>query len=187
MARGIASFVDSITVRRESGGIGVLQSKTFEQDVRMFQGTPVDLALVDEDIGYDDRIYNELFARTISTDGRIIVSLTPMLGMTPIRKRFLAGGSNIFEVRGGLEQAAHIPPERRAAIIASIPENERAARIYGREQQGSGAVFNTPVADILFLARAPTCFSLGGRVAGRLIFRTLARAPALIPSLRSSP
>ena len=73
-----------------------------------------------------------------------------MLGMTPIRKRFLAGGSNIFEVRGGLEQAAHIPPERRAAIIASIPENERAARIYGREQQGSGAVFNTPVADILF-------------------------------------
>ena len=73
MARGIASFVDSITVRRESGGIGVLQSKTFEQDVRMFQGTPVDLALVDEDIGYDDRIYNELLARTISTDGRIIV------------------------------------------------------------------------------------------------------------------
>ena len=150
MARGIASFADSITVKRDSGGIGVLQSKTFEQDVRMFQGTPVDLALVDEDIGYDDRIYNELLARTISTDGRIIVSLTPMLGMTPIRKRFLAGGSNIFEVRGGLEQAAHIPPERRAAIIASIPENERAARIYGREQQGSGAVFNTPVADILF-------------------------------------
>ena len=33
----------------------------------MFQSTPVDEALVDEDISYDERIYNELLARTIST------------------------------------------------------------------------------------------------------------------------
>jgi phage terminase large subunit-like protein len=177
MSRGIAHFVDTITVARETGGIGLLQSKTYEQSVQSYQGVPVDLALVDEDPGYDDRIYNELLARTISTNGRIIVSLTPMLGMTPIRKRFLAGGSNIFEIRGGLEQALHIPAERRQRIIESVPERERAARIYGLEMQGEGAVFNTPVADIQFDLRPqsfmpwwPCCWSIdfdhGGQSSG---------------------
>jgi len=150
MSRGISNFVDTITVSRESGGIGLLQSKTYEQSVMSYQGVPVDMALVDEDPGYDDRIYNELLARTISTNGRIIVSLTPMLGTTPIRKRFIQSGPNIFEVRGGLEQALHIPSERRAAIIASVPERERAARIWGQEMQGEGAVFTTPIPDIQF-------------------------------------
>ncbi|HUZ32269.1 MAG TPA: terminase family protein [Xanthobacteraceae bacterium] len=152
MSRGISNFVDTVTVRRETGGIALLQSKTYEQSVLSYQGTPVDLSWVDEDPGYDDRIYNELLARTISTNGRIIVSLTPMLGLTPIRKRFVdnVGNPKIFQVRGGIEQALHISAERRADIIASIPERERAARVYGQEQMGEGAVFTTPIASITF-------------------------------------
>lgn len=146
MSRGIANFVDTITLRRETGGIATLQSKTYEQSVLAYQGTPVDLSWADEDPGYDDRIYNELLGRTISTGGRIIVSLTPMLGLTPIRKRFIdaTDQKKIFQVRGGIEQALHISADRREAIIASIPERERAARIYGQEMQGEGAVFSTP-------------------------------------------
>ena len=158
MSRGISNFVDTITVRRETGGVALLQSKTYEQSVLSYQGVPVDLAWVDEDMGYDDRIYNELLARTISTAGRIIVSLTPMLGLTPIRKRFIdnVGSPKIFQVRGGIEQALHISAERRADIIASIPERERAARVYGQEQMGEGAVFATPVPSITFTASPDT-------------------------------
>lgn len=152
MSRGIANFVDTITVRRESGGHALLQSRTFEQSVLMYQGVPVDLAWVDEDPGYDDRIYGELLGRTIATGGRIIVSLTPMLGMTPIRKRFTDAidTTRIFQVRGGIEQALHIDPTRHAAIIAATPERERAARIHGLEMQGEGAVFAVPPESIMF-------------------------------------
>ena len=120
---------------------------------------PVDLPWVDEDPGDDDRIYNELLGRTISTSGRIIVSLTPMLGLTPIRKRFIdaSNPAKIFQVRGGIEKALHIPEARRAAIIASIPERERAARVHGLEQQGEGAVFTIPVEQIIF-DRSPQTF-----------------------------
>jgi len=150
MSRGISNFVDTVTVARETGGIGLLQSKTYEQDPKAYQAVPVDAVLIDEDPGYSDLIYNECLARTISTNGRIIVSLTPMLGLTPIRKRFLAGGAGMFEVRGGLNQALHIPADRRQAIIDSVPERERAARIYGQEQQGEGAVFDIDPRDVAF-------------------------------------
>jgi len=150
-SRGIDNFVDTITVRRASGGYANLQSKTYEQSVLSFQGVPVDLAWVDEDPGYDDRIFNELVARTYAAQGRIIVSLTPMLGMTPIRKRFIEGdGKRIFQVRGGIQQALHIPRERHQAIIDATPERERAARLYGLEMQGQGAVFETPVSQVKY-------------------------------------
>lgn len=145
MSRGISDFVDTIRVRREDGGFAILQSRTYEQSVLSYQGVPVDISWVDEDMGYDDRIYSELLARRISTNGQIISSLTPMLGTTPLRKRFIAGGPGIFQVRGGIEQALHIPAERRQEIIDSIPEHQRGARIWGLEMQGEGIVFQTPV------------------------------------------
>jgi phage terminase large subunit-like protein len=157
LARGIANFVDTVTVRRESGGHAILQSKTYEQSARMFQAVPCDLVWLDEDPGYDDTIYGECLGRTIATNGGIVVSLTPMLGLTPIRKRFIDGGPNIFQVRGGIEQALHIPKERHQAIIDATPARERAARIYGHEMQGSGAVFDTPIAQIKY-ERPPETF-----------------------------
>jgi hypothetical protein len=46
-----------------------------------------------------------------------------------------------------LDDAVHIPEERRAAIIAAYPPHERDARIRGIPVLGSGRVF--PVADDL--------------------------------------
>jgi hypothetical protein len=109
---------------------------------------PCDLIWLDEDMGYDDRILNECLGRIIATNGRIIVSLTPVLGLTPIRKRFIEGGPGIFQVRGGIEQALHIPKERHAEIIAATPKREVTARIYAQEMQGEGAVFSTPLSQI---------------------------------------
>ena len=173
LSRGISHFADTITVRRESGGHAVLQTKTYEQSVLSYQGVPVDLLWFDEDMGYDDRIYNEGLARTFAAQGRIIVSLTPMLGMTPIRKRYVEAEANgnrrIFQVRGGIGQALHIPKERHQAIIDAIPERERAARLYGLEMQGQGAAFQTPVSEIKY-ERPPESFPLDWPVVWGLDF-----------------
>src|SRR5258708_39092362 len=38
MARGIADFVDSVTLRRENGGTAVIRFKTYEMGRKAFQG-----------------------------------------------------------------------------------------------------------------------------------------------------
>ena len=155
LSRGIPNFVDTVTLSRASGGIASLQSRTYEQQVMMWQSVSCDLIWMDEDPGYPpqgDLLYNEALGRTLATKGRIIASLTPMMGRTPIRKRFIEGAAaknpNIFQVRGGLEQALHIPKERHQEIIEQTAPSQRLARIQGLEMMGQGACFSTPVANI---------------------------------------
>lgn len=152
MARGISDFVDTVTVRRETGNTGIIRFKTYEMGREAYQGEPVDDNWLDEDVSRDDdSIYGECIARKTTTDGKILCSLTPLLGMSPLRKRFKArNGGDCAEVLMTIDDCAvskggHIPDERIPQIIASYDESERATRVYGADLQGEGAVFRTPV------------------------------------------
>jgi phage terminase large subunit-like protein len=152
MARGIADFVDTITLRRETGGRAIIRQKTYDQGARVFQGEAVDQIWLDEDVSReDDTIYGEALARLTSTSGRIILTMTPLLGMSPIRKRFKERlGTDCAEVLMSIYDAAvskggHIPDEKIPEIIARYRENEKQTRIFGSDMQGEGAVFTTPV------------------------------------------
>jgi phage terminase large subunit-like protein len=147
MARGIDSFVDTINVRREDGGRAVIRLKTGEMERRVWQGEAVDVAWLDEDFG-DDSVYGEVLARLVTTAGIVMVTMTPMLGTTPIRKRFKEKHPGTGEVLMGLDDAlvsngGHIPDEAVPAIKARYKESERATRLYGADMQGQGAVFET--------------------------------------------
>jgi phage terminase large subunit-like protein len=149
MARGIDSFVDTINVRREDGGRAVIRLKTGEMERRVWQGEAVDVAWLDEDFG-DDSVYGEVLARLVTTAGIVMVTMTPMLGTTPIRKRFKESHPGTGEVLMGLDDAlvsngGHIPDEAVPAIKARYKESERATRLYGADMQGQGAVFETPL------------------------------------------
>ena len=76
MARGIDSFVDSITIRREDGGRAVIRQKTGEMERRAWQGEAVDAAWLDEDFG-DDSVYGEVLARLVTTAGIVVVGNVP--------------------------------------------------------------------------------------------------------------
>lgn len=152
MARGIADFVDTVTVRRETGGTGLIRFKTYEMGREAYQGEPVDVNWLDEDVSRDDdSIYGEVIARKTTTRGIIVCSLSPLLGMSPLMKRFKArDGAECARVIMTLEDCAvskggHIPDEDIPAIIASYDENERSTRVYGIPAMGQGAVFSTPV------------------------------------------
>jgi phage terminase large subunit-like protein len=146
MARGISDFVDTVSLRRETGGRALIRLKTYEQDRKAFQGEAVDLAWLDEDVSRnDDMIYGEILARLAATKGRIILTLTPVLGLSPIRKRFKErAGAQCAEVLMGLDDALHIPKEEHEAILARYSESERATRAFGSDLQGEGAVFTIP-------------------------------------------
>lgn len=149
MARGIADFVDTATIRRETGGTGLIRFKTYEMGREAYQVEPVDVNWLDEDVSRDDAsIYGECVARKTTTRGIIMCSMTPLLGMSPLRKRFKAReGGDCAEVLMTIDDCAvskggHIPDEEIPKIIASYDENERATRVYGSDMQGEGAVFN---------------------------------------------
>jgi phage terminase large subunit-like protein len=150
MARGIADFVDTITIRRETGGRALIRLKTYEMDRRAFQGESCDEVWLDEDVSRDnDSIYGECLARTAATRGRILLTLSPLLGLSPIRKRFKERvGKECAEVIMGLDDALHIPKEEHPSILARYSASERATRAYGADMQGEGAVFTIPVEDI---------------------------------------
>lgn len=152
MARGISDFVDTVNLTRETGGPAILRGKTYEMGREAFQGEPVDVVWNDEDISRDDAsIYGEELARLTTTNGRIINSMSPLLGMSPLRKRFkerMASGE-CQEVLMTIHDCAvskggHIPDERIPEIIGSYSESERATRAFGADMQGEGAVFAVP-------------------------------------------
>lgn len=153
MSRNISGMVDSINLRRETGGKAVIRFKTYEQGRTAFQGEATDEVLLDEDISRtDDSIYGEVVARMVTTGGRILSSLTPLLGLSPLRKRFKQKlGPSMREILMTIWDAAvskggHIPDEEIPGIIASFPANERETRAFGADLQGEGAVFDTPKA-----------------------------------------
>jgi len=155
MARGISDFVDTVTFARDSGGKAQIQFKTYEMGREAFQGTPVDVNWLDEDISRtDDSIYGECLARKVTTRGIIMCSLSPLLGMSPLRKRFKERkGAECEEVVMTIDDCrtslgGHIPDEEIPGIIASFKKNEVATRVYGADMQGEGAVFETAAENI---------------------------------------
>lgn len=153
MSRGIPNFVDTITLLRETGGNNaIIRLKTYEQGREGWQGEPVDVAWLDEDLGTDQgrqEIYGECVARLTTTNGQIIVSMTPVAGTTPMRKRFKERHEGTAEVNMGVDDTlvsagGHIPDERLHELIAQTKESERATRLYGADMQGEGTVFEPP-------------------------------------------
>ncbi len=143
MQRGISNLCDQITLRREVGGQAAIYLKSGEADRKSWQGQSCCEIWIDEDLG-DDVIYGECLARLTATQGQIIVSMTPVLGRTPTRKRFASGVPGCVEVVMGLDDALHIPASERETILSRYKANERNTRAYGSDMQGEGAVFEIP-------------------------------------------
>jgi phage terminase large subunit-like protein len=152
MARGITDLVDTVTIRREDGGKAIIRLKTAEQERRAWQGEAVDAIHLDEDFG-DDVVYGECQARSIATKGIILVSMTPMLGLSPIRKRFKERMPGTAEILMTIDDAlvsngGHISDEDVERLKSKFKASELQTRLFGADMQGEGAVFETPVEHI---------------------------------------
>ncbi len=151
MARGIADFVDTVSLTREIGGNAIIRFKTFEMGREAWQGEPVDEIWGDEDPG-DFEVYGECQARLTTTKGQIIWSMTPMLGLSPVRKHYKTGAPGTAEILMTIDDAAvskggHIPDEEIAVIVARYGD-KASTRAYGGDMQGEGAVFDIPAETI---------------------------------------
>jgi len=86
---GVADAIETIYVRGKYG-ISELVLKSYDQRREAFQGTERDVIWLDEECPLD--IYAECLLRTMTTNGRIMCTFTPLMGLTDMVLQFLPGG-----------------------------------------------------------------------------------------------
>ncbi|UYN96592.1 MAG: terminase family protein [Enhydrobacter sp.] len=85
--RGVADAVDILQVRHASGGLSTLGFKSFEQGRGAFEGTERELIWLDEEPPM--AVYVECLIRTMTVDGIVMLTFTPLQGMTELVRAFL--------------------------------------------------------------------------------------------------
>lgn len=88
MASGnVPNTIETVTVKHVSGGTSVIGFKNYEQGRRKWQGTKKHLIWLDEEPPMD--IYTEALTRTNAVaDGRMMITFTPLLGMSEVVMSF---------------------------------------------------------------------------------------------------
>lgn len=140
---GVKGVVDSFNVRHSSGGLSTVVLKTYEQGWQKWQGTAPHVVWLDEEPD-DYMIYSEAQTRILSSGGIILVTFTPLLGVTDLVQHFQEGGDGIYLKGATWDDAPHLGEEGKARLAASYRDHERDARTKGVPMMGEGAVFPVP-------------------------------------------
>jgi len=152
---GVADSVDSVYVTHISGGVSQVIFKSYDQKRQSFQGTEQDVILLDEEPPLD--IYTECLLRTMTNNGMLMLTFTPLLGMSEVVLAFLPGGTipedqlddSKFVVCATWDDVPHLSEQDKAELWDSIPPFQRDARSKGVPQLGSGAIYPVPESEIV--------------------------------------
>lgn len=84
---GVADLVDMVKVRHKTGGLSELGLKSYQQGRGSFEGTARHVIWFDEEPPMD--VYGEALIRTATTRGLIMLTFTPLEGMSEVVQEFL--------------------------------------------------------------------------------------------------
>ena len=152
---GVPDGVASVVVKHRSGGTSKLSFKSYDQKRKSFQGTEQDIIWLDEEPPLE--IYTECLLRTMTNNGMIMCTFTPLLGMSDTILHFLPDGkaddetrvkNNRYIIMATWDDAPHLSKKEKEELWSSIPPYQRDARSKGVPQLGSGAIYPVPESDI---------------------------------------
>jgi len=81
-AGGLPNSLDTLDVKHVSGGTSKIGFKSYEGKRKVFQGTAKHMIWLDEEPPMD--VYQECLLRTLTTDGIILLTFTPLTGMSQV-------------------------------------------------------------------------------------------------------
>lgn len=87
---GFPDLADTVAIRHKTGGWSSLGIKSYQQGRGSFEGTEQDVIWLDEEPPL--AIYTECLIRTMTTDGIIMITFTPLEGMSETVMSFLEDG-----------------------------------------------------------------------------------------------
>lgn len=145
--QGIPEAAEIATVKHVTGGFSQLLFKSFDQGRRAFQGTAQDGVWLDEECPVE--VYQESLLRTMTTDGLIILTFTPLMGLTELIQDFLEDGSidcpknteSKQVIMASWDDVPHLTAEMKRKMLAEIDPARRDARSKGVPQLGAGAIY----------------------------------------------
>lgn len=156
-AGSVADTVETCYVRHASGGLSKCTFKSYDQGRKSFQGTEQDAILLDEEPPMD--VYAECLVRTMTNNGIIMLTFTPLLGASEVVLAFLPGGNFVdsineegnskYVVTATWDDAPHLTEQDKKELYESIPPFQRDARSKGVPQLGAGAILPVPESDIV--------------------------------------
>lgn len=85
--QGVSDLADTIKVRHVSGGWSTLGLKSYQQGRGSFEGTAQHLIWLDEEPPLD--VYGECLIRTATTSGLVMLTFTPLEGMSETVMQFM--------------------------------------------------------------------------------------------------
>jgi phage terminase large subunit-like protein len=86
-AHGVADAVDTVYVRHVTGGVSSLGFKSYSEGRECFQGTSRHVIWIDEEAPMP--VYVEALMRTMTVNGIVMVTFTPLNGHTELVQSFL--------------------------------------------------------------------------------------------------
>ena len=86
---GVSGAMDTARVRHASGGHSLVGFKSYDQGRKKFQGTAKHLICLDEEPPMD--VYTECLTRTMTVQGLVLCTFTPLEGATEVALMFLEG------------------------------------------------------------------------------------------------
>lgn len=147
--QGIPDAVDTAYIRHVSGGISVLHFKSYDQGVDAFSAEAIHVIHLDEEP--DRAIYVECGIRTMTTKGIIMITATPLLGMTELMVEAMdalrdqepmeSDSVAIYVVQAGWDDAPHLDEAAKRDLESKIPAYQRNSRRQGIPQIGAGAIY----------------------------------------------
>lgn len=91
---GVREALDTFAVKHETGGrfdgFGTGVMKSYDQGRKSFQGGKPNIIVLDEEPPQD--VYTECLLRTMTNDGMIIMTFTPLMGMTELIYTYMEPG-----------------------------------------------------------------------------------------------
>lgn len=144
--------LDWILIRHKTGGLSKIIFKSYDQGRKTFQGAEPHFIWLDEECPMD--IYNECVHRFRGSarEGRLILTFTPLKGVTDVVKLFVpqfsgsASRSDSAEasrtyVLCGWEDIPHLSEAEKRIKLANTMPYEREARMRGIPSVGRGRIF----------------------------------------------
>ena len=165
---GVPQGIDMLQVKHKSGGWSTIGFKNYEQPIEAFYGTALHWVWPDEIIPIN--IYNECLVRTMTVNGIIYVTFTPLKGLTPLVVKFcedadylagakriigipqdedtedeflLAGSNKSYKaiIQAGWDDAPWLDEEEKNKILDASEPHLRETRRTGVPSMGSGNVY----------------------------------------------
>lgn len=158
---GVADAIDTVHVQHydaagNKDGVSVLVFKSYDQGVDAFSAEAIHSIHLDEEP--DQAIFTECSVRLATTGGSLMITATPLLGMTEMVVRLMESyrtqvplsqpSVDTYVVMASWDDAPHLTEEDKKEIERHIPPYQRDARMKGIPQMGAGAIYPVPESEI---------------------------------------